>query len=42
MQYPVIDRLESTHPAQSESQNAFICKLEMTGKNNPWAGEALM
>jgi len=34
-QYPVTDLLESTQPAQSESQNAFICKLKLTGKNNP-------
>jgi hypothetical protein len=35
MQYPVTDLLVSEQPAHSESQNAFICKLEVTGKNNP-------
>jgi hypothetical protein len=34
-QYPVTDLLESTQRAQSKSQNAFIYKLEITGKNNP-------
>jgi hypothetical protein len=34
-QYPVTERRESGHVAQSESLEALSCKDEEEGKNNP-------